>query len=102
MKTQSAIVDALFPAERLDGRVSWPYALVRDVNNVYSLLAGAKIALIGLQPTAAALMDAELASAVDELLHVVRRQQAWAETKVKTNCPQALIVPLQVTQRNEQ
>ena len=96
---QSAIISALFPAERLDGRVSWPYAVVRDITNLYTLLAGLRAALVGLQPTAGALLDTELGEAVGEVLHEVHRQQAWTETRIKTSCPQVLIVPLQVTER---
>jgi len=102
VKTHSAVVSALFPSDRLDGRVSWPYALVRDCTSLYTLLSGAQIVLMGLAPTAAALMDAELASCVEELVHEVHRQASWVETRVKTSCPQVLIVPLQVTERKEQ
>ena len=93
-----ALVAAVLPEEgRLrKAGVSPSYALLRDLQAVWTLTSALAVVLTGLVPTAAALKDADMAAAVKTAQHHLHRQTAWAEAKVKVKAPQTLIVPVQV------
>ena len=90
-----ALVAALLPEGRQAG-VSAPYALLRDLQAVWTLASAQVVLLSGLGPTSAALQDEGMGEVVRDCLHEMQRQAAWAQAKVKVKAPQTLIVPVEV------
>ena len=94
---QAAMVEALIFPQSGEGEetgVSAAYATLRDCQALVAVCALLQVQLASLQPASAALQNQEMTAAVSELQKEVKRQQAWAMTKVKAKSAQTLVVPV--------